>query len=304
MAVILPSEQEIRAAFPQVRTISMIDRGGFKVVYKAQIEDHFEALKLINLPQPRDLPLGFDLAAFQRESLGRVQREIEILQKCQSTRLVKLGSMHPCQLRLGDVDYVAYSEEFLNGSDLMRVIQQCGPKPSEGELRILFSSLLSSIMELWSLGYVHRDIKPKNVIKLNSTSRPFVLLDLGIAYSVVDTSLTYDADNRMPPATFRYLAPEMLTPGFRDNIDYRSDLYTAGMTVFEYAAQEHPLAQSNDDMMLTISRALRQPAKPLRKLRPDLSEDFCNLVDQMLKKKPALRPANLNILQMKLGGLQ
>ena len=100
----------------------------------------------------------------------------------------------------------------------------------------------------------------------------------------------------MPLATYRYLAPEMMNPNFRETIDYRCDLYTAAMTVFEYGAQRHPLAQNKDDMMRTISRALHQPAESLAKLRPDLSAGFCQMIDQMLKKKPALRPANLNSL--------
>jgi uncharacterized membrane protein YccC len=74
------------------------------------------------------------------------------------------------------------------------------------------------------------------------------------------------------------------------------------MTVFEYGAQQHPLAQNKDDMMRTISRALHQPAESLSKLRSDLSDDFCQLIDQMLKKKPALRPANLNLLIKRMEG--
>jgi len=35
-----------------------------------------------------------------------------------------------------------------------------------------------------------RDIKPKNVIRLDDANRPFVLLDLGIAFSVRETPLT------------------------------------------------------------------------------------------------------------------
>ena len=176
------------------------------------------------------------------------------------------------------------------------------PKPPEAELRLLFATLLKAIRELWGYGYIHRDIKPKNVMKLNNPDRQFVLLDLGIAYSVQETGLTANPGQRMPLATYRYLAPEMMSLNFRETIDYRCDLYTAALTVFEYGAQQHPLAQSKDDMMRTISRALHQPAESLSRLRSDLSADFCQLIDQMLKKKPALRPANLNLLIKRMEG--
>jgi len=160
---------------------------------------------------------------------------------------------------------------------------------------------LNAIRELWGHGYVHRDIKPKNVIRLDDANRPFVLLDLGIAFSVRETPLTFNPRERVL-ATYRYLAPEMMTFGFRESIDYRSDLYTAAMTVFEYGAQQHPLARTKDDMISTISRALHQSPKTFRSLRPDLSIDLCQVVDQMLKKKPHLRPANLSLLINKIRG--
>ena len=76
------------------------------------------------------------------------------------------------------------------------------------------------------------------------------------------------------------------------------------MTVYEYAAHTHPLARSADDLMTTISRALRQAPTPLQGHRPDLPAEFCSLVDAMLKKKPALRPANLDLLVQKLEGMK
>jgi hypothetical protein len=53
-------------------------------------------------------------------------------------------------------------------------------------------------------------------------------------------------------------------------------------------------------MMRTISRVLHQRPVPLKKCREDLPDSFCNLVDGLLKKKPALRPANLAMLIGKL----
>ena len=49
---------------------------------------------------------------------------------------------------------------------------------------------MNAIRELWGHGYVHRDIKPKNVMKLKAPNREFVLLDLGIAFAVNETALT------------------------------------------------------------------------------------------------------------------
>lgn len=286
-----PSDDLIIHAFPQIQQLEMIDSGGFKVVYRARIADKIEAFKLILIPS---FAGNVEAESLRRECAGRVRREVEALDKCGGMEVVKLGSLPLSKVTIGNADYVAYTEEFLQGSDLWTLLNTRPAKPSEAELRLLFGTLLKAIRELWGHGYIHRDIKPKNVMKLNDTSRQFVLLDLGIAYSVQETGLTANPERVV--ATYRYLAPEMMTPNFRETIDYRCDLYTAAMTVFEYGAQQHPLARNNDDRMQTISRALNQPAEPLIKLRSDLSAGFCLLIDQMLKKKPALRPANLTTL--------
>jgi len=295
-----PSDDLIRKAFPQIQDLALLDKGGFKAVYRVSIGGKVEAFKLLQIPSYAGNP---DADSLRQEMIGRVRREVTALARCSGPEIVKLASLPLTDVKIEDADYVGYSEEFLEGDDLWKLLNSGMANPPERELRVLFATLLKAIRELWSHGYIHRDIKPKNVMKLKNREGSFVLLDLGIAFSVQGTALTAHPGERMPLATYRYLAPEMMNPNFRDTIDFRSDLYTAAMTVFEYGAHRHPLAQNKDDLMRTISRALRQPAESLAKLRPDLSPGFCRVIDQMLKKKPALRPANLNLLinQMETG---
>lgn len=293
MSMIVPNDDDLQRALPQIQGLALLDTGGFKAVYRATLTGQQEAVKLIQIPASDG---STDAEAFKREMTGRVRREIEALGRCSGPEIVKLGGLPLTPLTINAVDYVGYSEELLEGSDLWKLLTSGAAAPTEHELRLLFATLLKAIREVWSLGYVHRDIKPKNVMKLTNASRQFVLLDFGIAHSVQETGLTANATGRMPLATYRYLAPEMMNPAFRETIDYRTDLYTAAMTVYEYGARTHPLAQGQDDLMRTISRALHQPATPLANHRHDLSPGFCQIIDQMLKKKPALRPANLDAL--------
>lgn len=293
MSIIVPNDGDLQSALPQIQNITLLDTGGFKAVYRVTLDGQPQALKLIQIPASDG---STDADAFKREMVGRVRREVDALGRCAGPEIVKLGTLPLTPLTIKAIDYVAYSEEFLDGSDLWKLLTSGVAKPTEQELRLLFVTLLKAIRDVWALGYVHRDIKPKNVMKINNPARQFVLLDFGIAYSIQETGLTANATGRMPMATYRYLAPEMMNPAFRETIDYRTDLYTTAMTIYEYGAQCHPLAHGRDDLMRTISRALHQPATPLATHRNDLSPGFCQIIDQMLKKKPALRPANLNAL--------
>lgn len=268
-----------------------IKEGGYKLVYEVDVNHVPEAFKLIAIPN-ESIP---DIDKFQLEVRSRVWREIEALSKCHRPEIVKLGSVSPRIIHFNGIEYIIYSEEYLSGNDLWDLIMAGGEKPKENELKVLLLSLLKAISELWNLGYVHRDIKPGNIIKTSTPARPFVLLDLGIAYSINEASLTYRPGSRVM-ATYRYLAPELIRPDFRENIDFRSDLYTTALTIYEYSAQRHPIAHNYEDDVQTISRALRDIPISLKNYRPDLSDGFCELINQMLKKSPHLRPANINSL--------
>lgn len=281
---------QVASLCPGYSAIQELDAGGYKTVYTAKNAGVNEVIKVIAIPN-RD---GSEVNERLRdECIGRVAREVEILSRCQTPLMVKPAGLALRHEQVADQDFVLYSEEYLPGDDLWKILRRATDRPDESEAKLLMRSLLECIKELWGMGYVHRDIKPKNIIKLDNPDRPFVLLDLGIAFSVAETGLTYHAEMRDPPATYRYLAPEMANLNFRDNLDYRSDLYTSALTAFEYATGQHPIANDNDDPVRTVTRAIRQHPKSLGDLRGDYSPQFVNLIDQLLKKKPALRPANL-----------
>jgi serine/threonine protein kinase len=205
-----------------------------------------------------------------------------------------LGAFELAPIVISGKEYLFYSEEFINGKDLRKVINEKGSWPDENELKMLMIALLKAIRALWSKGIIHRDIKPANIMKTADPVRPFVLMDLGIAFSVDETGIT--SNTASIPATIKYIPPEMLFRGFRNTIDWRSDLYSAGLSVYEYAAFRHPLARGSDDAGTTLYNALKKTPRSLKDMRQDLSGKFCALIDQMLKKKQALRPANIELL--------
>jgi len=154
--------------------------------------------------------------------------------------------------------------------------------------------LLKAVLELASMNVIHRDIKPDNIIRTKDPMRPYVLLDLGIAFRIGGTGIT--RNSARIPGTLYYIAPEMLDQGFRQNLDYRADLYTIALTLYEFASGDNPFAHRGDPQFTTLYRIKTQRPKPLWDLRSDLPAELCSVIDQLMRKLPALRPANFDQL--------
>ena len=274
----------------KVDRLSYFDQGGFKAVYKGYVHEKLEAIKVVYIPGDIDEENRIEL-------IGRVKREIEALDKCKSPEFVQLGSLPPESININGIDYIIYSEEYLDGKNLRSKLSK-NYKPDLSELVQLTKILLKAIKLLKENDLIHRDIKPDNAIKLKSPERSFVILDLGIAFKIHGTALTRNSMFR--PGTLPYMAPEMFNPRFRENLDYRSDMYSAGVTVYEYASGVHPIRKRGEDAYTTMYRILKTQPQALSTLRPDLPSDFCKIIDQLIKKLPALRPASIQMLLKKV----
>lgn len=289
-----PDIAAIETVLPKAQGLTFLKEGGFKAVYHAKMKGNPEAIKVVYIPtDPRDEQV-------REENRRRVRREVAALHECKSLFLVKPGSVEAFETKFGEHEYIIYSEEFLPGETLDSRIAR-GERPSENDLLQLMSCLIEAVEELWNLPdkLVHRDIKPRNVMATGDAKRPFILLDLGIAFAAAGTPLTVNP--QLVPGTREYLAPEMLLDGFRETLDYRSDLYAVGLTAYEYACGVHPFRATGE---YTTYRKIAEETPPaLAAMRGDLAAPLCELIDSLLKKKPAIRP-NLERVSKALGGLR
>lgn len=290
------SDPAISAAFPELSGIRHFDAGSYKNVYTVTTKSGLEEmLKIAPIPQDESTD---EARAIRQQEIGRLVRETKVLGSCQSPFVVRLGSINPSIRQIEGESCFVYSEERLPGSSLETVIELgAGVKPDEAEIKSLLRCLVLGIQALWTSEHktVHRDIKPANIFSTRLPDRPYVLIDLGIAYNVTEPGLTVRADH--VPHTPLYMAPEMVDSNFRDTLSYRADLYAAGVTAFVFATGGvHPLAKQGEGLSKTYHRIITQEPTRLAAERPDLSPELCGLVDQFLKKKPALRPGNFTLI--------
>lgn len=299
MIIPIPDQSDLKNALSLAEEPSFVATGGFKAVFKFTRGDGAaEAIKAVYIP---DANPDDDDALLQREQLvARAKREIEALKQCSHPNIVKLGDIIPTELRIGTSSYLVYSEEFLDGESVASWLRAEFPA-SFTDLLALMTTLTDLIENLNILGYLHRDIKPENIMETSDAKRKFVVLDMGIAYKMMGTELTRGGG---PPGTLRYMAPELLRPDYKDNMDFRCDLYSAALTVYVLASKTHPFAPKPEHAYATAYRIAKMSPQPLNTLRPDLPRQFCEIIDRCIRKKPALRYSNILQLKTELKAIQ
>ncbi len=116
------------------------------------------------------------------------------------------------------------------------------------------ANVANALHEAHTMGIVHRDIKPSNLL-MDSAGHIWIT-DFGLAHVEDGLNLTYTGDII---GTFQYMSPEQAS-GRRERIDYRSDIYSFGATLYELFTGHAPF--SGMDRALILQRI--QTDEPLR----------------------------------------
>jgi eukaryotic-like serine/threonine-protein kinase len=167
--------------------------------------------------------------------------------------------------------------EYVPGETLKERIQRDG-RLSPAAARDIECDLLAALQAAHDGGVVHRDVTAQNVL-LSADGRVKVA-DFGIAHfgSSVLTS------TGVVMGTSRYLSPEQARG---EPTDRRSDLYSAGVVLFEMLTGRLPFEGDND--LAIALRHASEPAPAPSSLEPDLPPALDTIVGRALRKDPAER---------------
>ncbi len=122
--------------------------------------------------------------------------------------------------------------EYVPGRTLRDVVRDQAPLPPAHALALL-EPVLSALAAAHDAGFVHRDVKPENVL-ITDDGRVKVA-DFGLVRAV--TTATNTATSGVLIGTVSYIAPELVTDG---SADARSDVYSAGVLLYELLTGRKP----------------------------------------------------------------
>jgi serine/threonine protein kinase/serine phosphatase RsbU (regulator of sigma subunit) len=264
------ASENLRISLPadlNVRLENEIGRGTSSIVYKARIEDGANKIYALKV-QKRNLNANDD----DNEARIRFRREAASLAKMRHPGLVEI-------LNLGETPEGSFLlMEYVDGQTLDSLIRK---KTLTENFSINISKTLAgAIQEAHSVGVIHRDIKPRNI--LVSESGHVKLIDFGFA---LDKTNAQDdpCENQNIIGTFRYSSPEQMGL-LKRPVDGRSDLYSLGIVLYECMTGTVPFTA--DDVGELARQHLTEIPTRLDKLNHEISPAFAAIVEKLLAKDP------------------
>jgi eukaryotic-like serine/threonine-protein kinase len=212
-------------------------------------------------------------------SVGRFEREIQTAAALQQANIVPV-------LTAGDTNGLPFfTMPFVEGESLRARLAR-GVLPI-GEVISVLRDVARALAYAHSRNFVHRDIKPDNVLLSGGTA---VVTDFGIA-KAISASRTASAGATLTQigtsiGTPAYMAPEQAAGD--PDVDYRADIYSLGCLAFELLAGQPPFANRTPQRMLAAH--MGEAPRPVTEFRPDTPAALAELVMSCLAKEAKDRP--------------
>ena len=263
------------------------------VVYRA-FDTHLDRTVAIKLLRPE--------AVGDPERKWRFVREAKAASALNHPNIVTIYDIDSAPLAEGEpVDFIAM--ECVEGSTLDRLLAQ--RRLTVEEALGWGTQIAGALAAAHAVGIVHRDVKPANVM-ITPEGR-VKMLDFGLAKLLEARGPESGADSSSDSlaatitgataapgtrqgavlGTLAYMSPEQAQG---KAVDARSDVFSLGAVLYEMLSGKRPF--QGDSNLMTLAAILRDPAPPLRSLRPDAPADVERLLSRALAKRPEDRYAS------------
>lgn len=252
---------EFVSKFNITKVIEQKPKSGQKQVYIVEIDAVLIALKIIPIIDER------------------IKRELKIYD------VFKNNDGIPCILNVNEYgDELVIFEEYISGKDLSIIKDQY--KNNSKKVRTLIYDIAKVLEPVWNKNYVHRDIKPQNIIIRDE--KP-VILDFGIARDLDDDTIT---PTGFQPFSWPFASPEQYFYK-REQISYRTDFFCLGILAYHLYTGNYPFGKSKSEIANEFSS--EQKSFDVK------DKELNNFLNTNLKFRVAERPRTVELFIKSLG---
>lgn len=230
------------------------------------------------------------------EALTRFQREAQLCSQLS----------HPNTIEIYDYGHTRdgrwyYAMEYLRGISIEDLVRRDGPMPAARAIHALRQAC-GSLAEAHRRGWVHRDVKPSNLMLCVRGGEHDVVkvVDFGLIKRVRDADTRDITQYSKVLGTPLYMAPERLrNPA---DADARADIYALGAVAY-FAIAGRPAFDAETDHHI-VHRVLGEPAPTLAQGGvADAPPDLERLIASCLEKDRERRPASIDAVRAALDRL-
>ena len=251
------------------RIIRKLGAGAMATVFLAQQESLDRPVAIKVLPKKFSENKDF-LERFYKE--GRAAAKLNDANIVQAYDVGQSGEYHYFVMEYVDGDTV--HEQIVEKKQL-----------SEQEALPIIRQVAQALQHAHKVGFIHRDIKPKNImIEKNGDVK---LADLGLARALNDAEAA-EAEAGRAYGTPYYISPEQIR-GKKD-ITPAADIYGLGATLYHMVTGRVPFSGKNPSDVM--HRHLKQDLVPPDHLNSSLSAGFSQVIEMMMAKDVSQRYQN------------
>ncbi len=196
---------------------------------------------------------------------------------------------HPNLIQVIDVgrykSTLYFSMEFVDGEPVDATLDREGRMDLQSTVAIAIQ-VASALEYLHQRRIVHRDVKPGNIMVTKGGIAK--LGDFGFVKSSLESVLSTEGEVLGTPD---YISPEAARG--EKNLDFRSDLYSLGTTLYHMLTGNPPFGGSVSDVM---DQHIKSEPRPISAVVKDLPPKMIEVVERLMKKKPSDRYQNFSEL--------
>ena len=153
---------------------------------------------------------------------------------------------------------------------------------TEKEAIVIVRQVASALKHAHDQGFIHRDIKPKNIML--SKAGAVKLADLGLARAMSDKDAA-EAESGRAFGTPYYISPEQIRG--EKSIGPPSDIYGLGATYFHMVTGRVPFEGKTPSEVMY--RHLKAPLTPPDHINPSIGASTAQVIEMMMQKDPRER---------------
>ena len=245
------------------QVIEELGKGGMGRVYKV-FDNKIKEKVALKLIKPE--------VASDKETLERFNNELRLARKVRHKNVCGMFD-------LGEEEGVHFiTMEYVQGEDLKSMIRMMG-QLSPGQIVSIGEQVCDGLAEAHSLGVVHRDLKPQNIMIDKGGNAK--IMDFGIARSVREKGITGAS---VMIGTPEYMSPEQTEA---KEVDQRSDIYSLGIILYEMATGRVPF-EGETALSIAMKHKGERPKDP-KSLNPNIPGDLSQTILKCLEKDKAGR---------------